>query len=122
MRPVYERLVSSLLQDYLKLFSSIKGKAKYLDFQVVWLDHIRKVGEQGYSLATCDAQRIFDGETYSIAFDSGAVNAWSDILSSALVDIIPFSPETNFIMLHTTAWDHQQQIYEKKSTPPSLPH
>ena len=56
MRPAYEKPVSSLLEDYLKLFSSIKGQAKYLDFQVVWLDHIRRVGEQGYSLATCDAQ------------------------------------------------------------------
>ena len=32
MRPAYEKLVSSLLEDYLKLFSSIKGQAKYLDF------------------------------------------------------------------------------------------
>lgn len=41
VRPVYEKLVSFLLEDYLKLFSS----TKYLDFQVVWLDHIRKVRE-----------------------------------------------------------------------------
>ena len=122
MRPAYEKLVSSLLEDYLKLFSSIKGQAKYLDFQVVWLDHIRRVGEQGYSLATCDAQPFFDGESDSVAFDSGALDAWSEILSSALADISPFSPETNFIMLHTIArevYDHQQQkIYEKKNNTP----
>ena len=109
MRPTYKKLVSSLLEDYLKLFSSVKGQGKYLDFQVVWLDHIRKVGGQGYSLATCDAQPFFDGEIDTIAFDSSAVNAWSDILSSALADITPFSPETNFIMLHTIArevYDH----------------
>ena len=124
MRPAYEKLVSSLLEDYLKLFSSIKGQAKYLDFQVVWLDHIRRVGEQGYSLATCDAQPFFDGENDSVAFNSGALDAWSGILSSALANISPLSPETNFIMLHTIArevYDHQQQkIYEKKTTPPNL--
>ena len=37
MRSAYEKLLSSLLEDYLKLLSSIKGKAKYLDFQVIWL-------------------------------------------------------------------------------------
>ena len=39
---------------------------------------------------------FFDGESDSVAFDSGALDAWSEILSSALADISPFSPETNF--------------------------
>ena len=96
MKPAYEKLVSSLLENYLKLFSSIKGQAKYLDFQVVWLDHIRRVGEQRYSLATRDAQPFFDGENNFVAFDSGALDTWSEIPSSVLADISPFSPETNF--------------------------
>ena len=86
------------------------------------MNHIRRVGKRGYSLATCDAQPIFDGESDSVAFDSGAPDAWSEIFSSALADISPFSPETNFIMLHTITrevYDHQQQkIYEKKNDTP----
>ena len=124
MKPAYEKLVSSLLEDYLKLFSSLKGQARYLDFQVVWLDHIRRVGEQGYS-ATCDAQPFFDGENDSVAFDSGALDAWSEILSSALANISPFSPETNFIMLHTIArevYDHQQQKKSMKKKHPRIYH
>ena len=121
MKPAYDTLVSSLLEDYLKLVSSsIKGNSKYMDFQVVWLDHIRKIGEQGYLLSTCEAQPLFDGE--SRALDSSAVHAWFEILTSALAEIIPLSPETNLIMLHTIArevYDHQQQqIYEQKTTDP----
>ena len=90
---------------------------------MVWLDHIRKVGEQGYSLSTSDAQPFYDGDVDPIAFDSGAVSAWSDILTSALIEITPMLPETNLIMLHTIArevYDHQQQqIYTKKQTDPS---
>ena len=33
MRPAYEKLVSSLLEDYLKLFSSIKGNANISTFR-----------------------------------------------------------------------------------------
>ena len=68
---------------------------------------------------------FFDGEADSIAFDSNAVGAWSDILSSALVEITSLSPETNFIMLHMIArevYDHQQQqMYKRKTTTLSLP-
>ena len=54
---------------------------------------------------------------------SGAVSAWSDILTSALAENPTLLTDCNFIMLHTIArrvFDHQQQqIYEIKQKPAS---
>ena len=46
-RPAYDRLVTALLGDYLEIFASINGKTQYLDFQLTWLDHVRRVGGAG---------------------------------------------------------------------------
>lgn len=80
VKPTYDRLVTSLLEDYTKLFTLVKGKLNNMDFQVVWLQHIRRMGEQGYSLSTYDAHPFFDGEDNTLTIHSGAVSAWSDIM------------------------------------------
>ena len=126
-RPAYDRLVTSLLMDYSKIFASIRGNIKYLDFQLTWLDHVRRVGEQGYVLATSDAQPFFDGENDSMSTGSESVDAWADIVSSAFAEMNQLSPESNFIMLHTIAREifahHQQEVYEmKQNAVVSVPH
>ena len=122
-RQAYERLVSSLVVDYAKILAAIKRRTQYMDFQLAWLDHVRRVGEQGYVLSTSDAQPFFDGEddTISVVTGSESINAWSDIVSDALDEMKDLSSESNFIMLHTIArgiFDHQQQqVYEHKHKP-----
>ena len=117
-RPAYDRLVSSLLVDYSQIFASMRGSTQYLDFQLTWLDHVRRVGEQGYVLSTSDAQPFFDGESDSISTGSESVEAWADILSNAFAEMNQLSPDSNFIMLHTIAREifaHQQQeVYKVK--------
>ena len=81
-RPAYDRLVTALLVDYSKIFASIKGKTQYMDFQLTWLDHVRRIGEQGYVLSTSDAQPFFDGENDSISTGSESVDAWADSINS----------------------------------------
>ena len=46
----FKSLVSSLLGDYVYLYRSTKGRTKYADFQVEWLQHIRAAGETGQCL------------------------------------------------------------------------
>lgn len=70
-RQAYERLVSSLVVDYAEILTAIKGKTQYMDFQLAWLDHVRRVGEQGYVLSTSDAQPFFDGEEETISVVTG---------------------------------------------------
>ena len=36
----FSQLVSCLVEDYCELYKLIKGRTKYSDFQVKWLDHV----------------------------------------------------------------------------------
>ena len=52
----FSLLVSCLFEDYCELYKSIKGRTKYSDFQVKWLDHVFQVAEKGAAMATNNAQ------------------------------------------------------------------
>ena len=52
----FKFLVRSMLGDYTQLYRSIKGKTKYADFQLEWL---QTVAENGATFATCDAQLAY---------------------------------------------------------------
>ena len=98
-----------------------------MDFQLTWLDHVRRVGEQGYVLSTRDAQPFFDGENDSMSTSSESVDAWGDIVSSAFAEMNQLSPDSNSIMLHTIAREifalRQQEVYKmKQNAVVSVPH
>lgn len=50
-----------------------------MNFQFTWLDHVKRVVEQGYVLSTSDAQQFFDVENDSMSTGSESVDAWADI-------------------------------------------
>ena len=69
-------------------------------------------------LSTSDAQPFFDGENDSMLTGSESVDAWADIVSNAFAKMNQLSPDSNFITLHTIAWEifahHQQEVYNIK--------
>ena len=77
-------------------------------------------------LATSDARPFFDGENDSMSTGSDSVDAWADIVSNAFAEMNQLSPESNFIMLHTIAWEifaHHQEVYKmKQNAVVSVPH
>ena len=62
----FSQLVSCLVDDYSELYKTTKGRTKYSDFQIKWLDHIHQVAERGAALAISDAQDDSDTEYLAI--------------------------------------------------------
>ena len=58
---------------------------------------------------------------------SESVDAWANIVSNAFAEMNQLSPDSNFIMLHTIAWEifahGQQEVYNiKQNAVISVPH
>ena len=109
----FKSLVSSLLGDYVYLYRSTKGRTKYADFQVEWLQHIRAVGENGSMFATSDAQPTQEYES-DIIPNSNTHATWAVVYCQAMDALGHISDDTNLIILHTIAgavYNHQQQKF-----------
>ena len=76
-----DSLVSCLVQDYAQLHKQEKGRTKYADFQVHWLEHIHvyQVADKGKALASSDAQDVDEPSDLVLA-SSYAAKKWSYIL------------------------------------------
>ena len=121
----FSQLVSCLVEDYSELYKITKGRTKYADFQVSWLDHVHQVAEKGATLATSDAQD--DSEYLTILPTSSAADEWSTIHIHAQLatELEEIKSDTNLIVLHSIAkhvFNHQQErviAHKVESTPSS---
>ena len=109
----FKSLVSSLLSDYVYLYRCTKGRTKYVDFQLEWLQHVSAVGENGSTFATSDAQPVYEYES-DIIPNSNAHATWAVVYCQAMDMLGDISDDTNLIILHTIAsavYNHQQQQF-----------
>ena len=110
------------------MYRSTKGKTKYADFQLEWLQHIRAVAENGSTFATCDAQPAYQYESDTMSSSDTHV-IWAIVYCQAMDVLGEISDDTNLIMLHTIAKSlynyQQQQVIDKQcpetATSASLP-
>ena len=122
----FSQLVSCLVEDYSELYKTTKGRTKYSDFQIKWLDHIHQVAERGAALAISDAQDDSDTEYLAILPTSSAAEEWSTIHIHAQLKINEVKSDTNLIVLHSIAkqvFNHQQErviAHKAESTPSSV--